>query len=791
MHLPLKLARLPFVKNVPLGPALWISAGAQLFLAILLAYTPLFNLLGYEFCVAMSLLVSVLSGPLGISAVRHARADSSWLSIWFTALLAGWATSIPAFIVISLNALRIQNCNYAQGVVLFILLPLSTFVICSGWAVAIGIMFRRRFIAGAVFAALWLAVAGFNIWEVWSGPQVLSYNQLAGWIAGPIYDDVIQPGLPLLMSRTMGLASSLALLLLSSWIDSRAMLKINHQKIWAALMFIAAMLSVYGLWAYSGELGFGRQSSTLDRLLPATTRTKHFIIHHSANLDAAERDMLALEHEFCLHQIKQLLGDYRIPPIDSWVFSDFSQKRKILGAGWTQYTKPWQPAIYINGASVPHSTLKHELVHAYASAFGSGPLAVSATHGIFINPGLTEGLAVAVDWPHSGRFAPHTWSAALKKIGKLPAIKNLFDPIGFWTASSSRSYTVAGSFVRFLLDTYGAETLERAYSAGTLDGVYPVPTAKLIEKWERFLDGINLPPWVEELARSRFSGKSVFYRTCAHEIAALRAKAEKYAYNKQFEKARKTFREILSHVPTDFSSRRALMAIDMKEHKTDEALAIAEQLISQKNLSSAQRTGMLSMMSDFMRRSGKLKRSVELQTKVLQAHLSDGSDRTAVVKIQAMSHPKTSKAIFELLDAGKSSALVLLDLRETVIKEPLWSDAWYLLGRQLYNRKKYSRAFGYLWHAGILGLEHPSLAAENLRLLATSLYYLMFDSKDDARATAFDEKALDRKSIARSMAMFLVMAQYPRHEGELLMAQNWIQRLSFINNDGQLATLTQ
>ncbi len=790
MNLNLKLNRksADSAKYIPLGPAFWTSLILQFFLALLLAFVPLFNLLGYEFCLAISLLASVLAGPVGISTVRHSKGDRSWFSLWLLATTANWIASIPAFLIISLNALRVQNCNFTQGVILFLLLPMATSLICSAWGVAVGLVIRRRFLSGSAFAVLWIAVAIINIWEVWSGPQILSYNQLAGWIAGPIYDDVIEPGTPLIMSRIFGLALSVALLILASWIGNKAALKIKRYGMWSSILFVAALCTAAGLWGYSGRLGFGRQRSALEKLLQGTTRTRHFLIHHVSDLDTASRKMLAVEHEFCLYQIKQLLGDYDLPTIDSWVFSDFSQKRRLLGAGRTQYTKPWQPAIYINGTSIPHSTLKHELVHAYASSFGSGPFAVSASHGILINPGITEGLAVAVDWP-ARRFSPHTWSAALRRIGKAPAIKNLFDPIGFWSASAGRSYTVAGSFVRFLLDTYGPAKLKRAYTAGTLNGIYPTDTSGLIKEWEKHLDEMQIDQWVEELAKLRFSRRSVFDRRCAHEIASLRARARRSFSSNRIMEARQALNEILYHIPSDISAQETLMEIDVREGKTERAISLAEKLVSRKDLSSANKTLLLSRMGDFMGRIGKLKRASELQQQVLEAHLSDSSDRTAVVKLLAMKHMEHAKAILELLDTGKLSALTFLDLKDVILSQPGWAEAWYILGRQLFNKKQYERAMGYLWHAGLLGLAHPSLAAENLRLIAVSLYYHMFD-KPKHLASSNTEKIGNKQFLGTSLAIFTVMAQFPRHEGELLMARDWIQRLCFLDSHKEIASLT-
>ena len=84
---------------------------------------------------------------------------------------------------------------------------------------------------------------------------------------------------------------------------------------------------------------------------------------------------------------------------------------------------------------------------------------------------------------------------------------------------------------------------------------------------------------------------------------------------------------------------------------------------------------------------------------------------------------------------------------------------WYLLGRQLFNQGRFEQALPYLEKAGQLGLGGPQLAAENLRLMAVSNYH--------------------RKKPAGAFACLAVLAQYPRHPGELARARDWLERQGF------------
>jgi hypothetical protein len=190
-----------------------VGLGLLLVAALVLAFVPLFNLLGYEFCAALSLAVSITAGPVAIGAVRRRAtvlpqdARPHWIvaRAYTRGLLLNLAGLVLPLAVILLNALRVKNCNLGVGFLFFLLLPVATAVVCSAWGTAVGFLVRRNFLGGLAYAALWVAVALYNLWEFWAGPQMDSYNQLIGWMAGPILDEVVQPDGTLLLSRIHGL----------------------------------------------------------------------------------------------------------------------------------------------------------------------------------------------------------------------------------------------------------------------------------------------------------------------------------------------------------------------------------------------------------------------------------------------------------------------------------------------------------------------------------------------------------------------------------------------------------
>ncbi len=752
------------------GPSFWAGAGLLLVAAGILAFVPLFNLLGYEFCAALSLLVSITAGPVAIGAARRramflfpdTRPHRAVVRVYLRALLLNLATLVLPLAIILLNALRVQNCNLGVGLLFFLLLPVATAAICSAWGTAVGFLVGRKFLGGLGYAALWAFVALYNLAEFWAGPQMDSYNQLMGWLAGPIMEEVIQPDGVLLLSRIHGLMwGGLMLSAVAGFFDPgtnrlRPARLAGNLRLLVPIGFFA--LAALALLCFGTSLGYARSDGAVESELCGTIRTEHFVIHHHPDLPPAKAELLASDHEFRLGQIEASLGPLDLPVIHSYVFKSGARKRPLTGAGRTQFAKPWKYSMYLNGATFPHGTLKHELVHVVGAAFGTWPFGASARWAFWQNVGLIEGLAVAVDWP-ARKFSPHTWSAAQRRIGKAPDLRSLFDPVGFWTKPARRTYILAGSFARFLLDRYGPERFRRAYHQGGLEGHYPRSPEELIGDWENFLDGLRLPPGVLESAGEKFSRPSLFKRTCAHEIAALSARAHTHLARGRIDAAAEAAGAILGHLPGDPDALALLAEIRAREEKPQEAAGILEELIEREDLDGARKNRLQGRLADILALGGRLPEARLRYVSLLNAHLDDATDRLVIAKLESLQKGAAGRKVLQFLVEGRVDLSTILDLREAAEANPHWGLPWYLIGRQLYNREMFEPALGYLRRAASVGLLRPELAAENLRLLAVACYHT---GKLDRAASALYPLVL-----------------YPRHEGELLWALDWLERIGF------------
>ncbi|HOX46130.1 MAG TPA: hypothetical protein PK668_21180 [Myxococcota bacterium] len=743
----------------PPPPSAWVALGLQAAAGGALCFVPLFDLLGYEFAAALALLASLTAGPVALALGRRARGEWARVAVLpvYLRALAWLGLSLAApLALISLNALRVPNCNWLDGWLFVLLLPFAGGAAAAAWGLALGLCIRRRWLGGLAYAGVWLGLAGLAVWRVWTGPEVDSWNPLVGWVAGPVYEEVVRPGWALAWSRLHDLAWALGPLAVVAGLRG-----LHPQR---AFLAGAALLALaFGLGREADGLGFGRSTAAVERALPEELRTAHFRLRHAVGLEPERARLLARDCEFRLHQLLAALGPVELPPLTVYLFPDAQTKRRWTGAGHTQYVKPWLNLLVLNAADFPHPTLKHELVHAVAAAFGSWPIRASARGALWVNPGLTEGIAVALDWP-VGALDPHTWSAAMRRLGKAPDVRALFGPVGFWSAAANRSYTLAGSFVRYLLERHGPAALRQAYAQGSLEGAYPGTLDGLIQGWEAHLDALPVPPAALESARARFAQGSVFQRACAHEVAGLRAAAGR-ALARDPARAGALAEELLGHLPGDPQALELQLEARAGAGAPAEARALALALLARADLLEADRTRLTVRLAELELELGLPAQARDrLQAVLSNPATAEEAVRASAIRLEALERGLAGQRVLAFLARGKTDALALLELRQATLEQPAWGAAWYLLGRALWNLGEPARALPCLRRALDEGLLHPALLAEDLRLVIQAAYRT--GNGDGGGPAAVATAAL-------------TLMQFPRFPGDLALALDWLERLAF------------
>src|SRR5690606_26066714 len=189
--------------------------------------------------------------------------------------------------------------------------------------------------------------------------------------------------------------------------------------------------------------------------------------------------------------------------------------------------------------------------HLVTARIGRGPFGVAASfRGLVPLPGLIEGAAVAADWP-GGALSVHEEARAMRDLGLAPDLTKILNAFGFWTQPAARAYTYAGSFIRWLIETHGAESFARAFRSGDFVAAYGAPLADLAAEWEVFLDGRPVSAEARALAETRLRRPSILSQSCARETAALRDDARQARASGDNLRAAELNRRILEVAPHD------------------------------------------------------------------------------------------------------------------------------------------------------------------------------------------------------------------------------------------------
>ena len=409
--------------------------------------------------------------------------------------------------MLTFSMLWAPNCDYWRGLSFFFLFPIVTGVFSVSLAYALASR-GRRFLFQVVLGILVL-IAG-PIYDIGLHPQFYTYNHIFGGVLGPIYDEALEvrPGL-----------YSFRLLTL----------------LWAGLFYCVAEFSVrrharagFGAFAlligaaylFAAQLGMNTPEWYLRSQFSGHRESAHFDIHYDAvETDSATVEHWVIEHEYRYDQLARQLETEVTDRIQSYIYPDEEIRAVLTGARFTSVSPVWlaSPQVHVLAAQVG-SVFPHELAHVFSREFGL-PI-IRASFSI----GLVEGLAVATQ-PPDGRPSPDemvTASGMLVDSNSLSMsarIASTLSPFGFWTGRGGVSYTVMGSFVRFLMGAYGVGPLKRVYRSADFEDVYGKTVEGLAEEWIVHLRKLNrIDIGAARRAKRRFSVPSLIERICPHWV---------------------------------------------------------------------------------------------------------------------------------------------------------------------------------------------------------------------------------------------------------------------------------
>ncbi len=549
-----------------------ICAAILLAYAIVIGFLPLFDVLGFELAFATSIVVAITGLHVGAALARaRQRIPVTFASAGFAgrSVLAAAARASAVAVAIALvpglvaavRGLWHTTCDWWFGISCYAALPLATAALAGalGWAIGTAIGANRPVRSGFVAVLVPLvALVAAGLHRLYAAPPVFSFNALVGYFPGSLYDENVQLTAAVGWARLealLGLVAILAFVATRFDVPSARFrireVRPHGPRVGAYALATVALAGAVVLHAFGGELGFAVDADDIADELGGTIETPHFTIHYAKEL-AAEMPLIAADHEFRYGQVVAQLGAAPDGKLTSFYFANRDQKARWIGARDVEMAKPWREEVYLDHRAFPHPSLRHEIAHAVASAFGDPIFGVSTRRLVLANPGIIEGLAVATDWPGGyDHPTPHQQVRAMQAMGMSPSIDDLLS-LRFLTVSSARGYATAGSFLRFLLDRYGAPALRAMYgSGGDFDAAYGKPRATLEAEWLAMIATIQLPKDAVEGSRERFRAGSVFARPCPHANAARREEAAQLFAANHRANAVALLRDVCSDAPDE------------------------------------------------------------------------------------------------------------------------------------------------------------------------------------------------------------------------------------------------
>lgn len=688
------MAKRPKTPRTRLEWTVFIGAAV---LAVALCFVPLLNVLGYEFSTVFCVFATFFCGAIGVQAVNSRTlsiVDSTlaefYLSVFRRLVRPLW---LPLGII-TLNALRVRNCDYWVGLSLFFLLPVISCAIIAGYAVWARMVFRKRWIRWFAYYGLIVFSVGASLFHLATEPAVYAFHHTIGYFAGSIYDEALAIPEGLLLFRLWGIAL-IALILAGLQLG---IIRVRGGKLAPPLTVVGlSLLTIALIFVQRFDLRIEGEREDIIEALGGQVESEHFVIYYSLkDSDVADNiDEVILDHEYRWDQLTEFFGIEPPSPVYSFIYPSQSTKARYMGAGRTLIAKPWLGEMHITYDRVGEGHLAHELAHLFTEPFGQGPLSLA---GGLLNPnmGLIEGAATAGAWDGS-QLTYHGWSAALHELGLAPNLGDVLAASGFWASYSRTVYTLMGSFSRWLVDEYGAEKFRSVYGTGDFEGVYGVEMAELVAGWRGFLDTLSIDSAHIDVAAYRYDRPSIFGKPCARALAERMEQAREFSGGRQYERAVECMTSVVADDPENVRYLLFLARLELRAGMDAAAVRHAAAVADDEQAGQVLQAKATELLGDIAWSQGNFEEAAERYASVLERPIPEADSRLTTIKLEAVQSDGLRGIVFTYLLASPPmprDAMTLQLAEEEVRNDSLLLG--YLLGVRLFNARDYLGAIQYI-----------------------------------------------------------------------------------------------
>ncbi len=697
---------MPLLREYVRSRAFLIAGACYLLVAIACTRLPLFNYLGFECAFVTALTGSIIAGLLTIRLLRPVYRNADPVSRPFSVMQSfGVIVAVQLLLlliplaVLTGNALFVPNCDYLEGLAFYLLLPVVSVFFAGALGLFCTVHYRHPRL---VFAGFMAASFVYVILLGYYTPAIFSYNFFYGYFPGFSYDELLPLGWPLISFRllTLGVAVFLVwcadIIVTQTSPDSRttvkgvAVVRTLATRYLAVSMVLVILCAV--LFLFRCQLGWESTRTYVRTTLGGMLETANFTIYFDPTAtDTDDLRFLAQEHEFRLQQVLEAFSLPRSNHITSYVYPSNAVKRRLIGAGETELAKPWSGEVHITRSSVDDA-LKHELVHVVAAPFGVRVLKAS------LSPGLTEGLAVAVEGLWGYRTLAE-YAAAIRSAGLAPSISGLMTPAGFMTNSSSVSYVLAGAFCRYLIDRHGMRPLMQVYNSGDYEAAYQQTLDSLIVEWQHTLDSVRVTDSDGASVDVIFRRPPIFGKVCVRVHARRLRDAQRLMQQHRYDEALARYRMLYA----EGGSYEALSGLLSAHLRMGNFETVAQLYDSVRTHDRIPRRYLLLAVpaGDALWAAGNRARAESLYASVRNAEISPGLTEAAFVRLWALSDSSAASALWPYFAGEMSDTMRVARLWGMAgqVPDPLRQ---YLQGRLMSRMRRYDQAAYLLQEAGAI-----------------------------------------------------------------------------------------
>jgi tetratricopeptide (TPR) repeat protein len=629
-----------------------------------------------------------------------------------------------------LQGLRVGFCDLLQGLLLLLLGPVLGTLLGASWGTGAGLLAahwggrQRRKIALALAALGPIGGVLLSLGRFWTSPMIFAFDPFVGFFAGTLYDTVIDavPRLTTYRAGTAGtlLAALCVAALLRRSGRGRLDLSLARERpacIAGALLGAAVSLGVY---LEGPALGHYQTVATISAALGQRWASQRCDIIYAEPIARERVKLLGTECDVHIARHEAYFGTSFRERVTVFLFLSAEQKGALMGASDTYIAKPWRREVYLQNENYPHPVISHELAHVVAGSFARGPFRVAGPLGGWIpDPGRIEGFAVAAAAPSlESDFTLLEWTRAMRDLGLLPPLHSVFR-LSFLGKNSATAYTVAGTVVAWLHDTYGAAALRAWYAGADIQSAFHGKTlADLASEFGAQLDRVVLPPAVLALAKSRFDRPAIFGRRCPHVVDRLLVDASSAFERSELTEARASYDQSLRLDPSNFRARFGLASCDARAGAEAAAELRLHALAGDSALSQVQRGLSNERLGDAAAARGDFAQADQLYAEAERETFEEARRRTLAVKRFGL-QSSGRQAVLDLLvgDAARGTDWMQssAELGAWSVREPELGISDYLLGKNLYARSRWREAQPHLARALERNLPIPSVRREALR----------------------------------------------------------------------------